>query len=308
MPNQRLGATVVEDGTWFRVWAPHADQLRVLVQQGVPEWDYGLAPLVAVLAQDGEFWEGLAPNVRAGALYRYEITNGANTFDTLDPASRDTIHSWRYLGSTDNSNAGVVTPPPAFVWSPFDTPRFENFVIYQLHVGSFAGRNDGFDRDVATFDDVRSKLGYIRAQNFTAIQLLPIQEFALNRSWGYNPALYFAVESAYGSPDDLRQLVDDAHRQGLAVIFDVVYNHLGDNDNSLWELDGYTNNGGIYFEGGKQTPWGPGPALQNANVQEFFYQNARMYFEEYNADGLRFDATTQMNGNDLALIVGRIRR
>lgn len=307
MSNPDVGAFVVEGGVSFRVWAPHADAVRVLVQQEVTEWDYDRAPLSAALTRTGEFWHGVVPGVAAGDVYRYEITNGALRFDTLDPAARDTLSSWNYFGISDNSNAAIIQPPLSFAWAPFRTPRFENFIIYQLHVGSFAGRNDELSREIATFDDVRAKLGYIRSLGFTAIQLLPVQEFSMNRSWGYNPALYFAIESAYGSPDDLRALVDAAHRQGLAVIFDVVYNHLGD-DNSLWEFDGFRDGGGIYFEGGQQTQWGPGPALWKVEVQDFFVQNARMYFESYNADGLRFDVTTQMNGNDLAKIVGRIRR
>jgi len=262
---------------------------------------------VLVLTQTGDYWEGFSASVLPGDLYRYQITNGS-TFETLDPATRDTSDSWDYFGTIDNSNAGIVQPPLSFAWAPFDTPRFENFSIYQLHVGSFAGRNDGGARAVATFSDVQDKLDYVQSLGFTAIQLLPIQEFTGDVSWGYNPALYFSLDSAYGSPDDLRRLVNAAHLRGLAVIFDVVYNHLGNSDNALWNFDGYADGtGGIYFEGGPVTPWGRGPALWKAEVQELFYQNARMYFEEYNGDGLRFDATTQMNGNDLAKIIGRLR-
>jgi 1,4-alpha-glucan branching enzyme len=142
---------------------------------------------------------------------------------------------------------------------------------------------------------------------FNCIQPLPIHEFAMDRSWGYNPASFFSPESSYGTPDDLRHLVDTAHQEGLAVIFDVVYNHAGPGDNILWEFDGYDNEGGIYFEGGQMTDWGRGPAWWKVEVQDFFYQNARMYFEEYHADGLRFDATTQINGNHLKLVLERLR-
>jgi 1,4-alpha-glucan branching enzyme len=306
MTSPRLGALALPTGTSFRVWAPHAASVRVLVQTGKKSWDSGVPPLAAPLTRSGGYWEALVPGVGALDIYRYEITHGEDVFETLDPAARATMNSWNYFGIVDNSNAGIIEAPVGFAWAPFRTPWFEDFLIYEFHVGSFAGRNDEYDRMIATFDDVRSKLGYIRDLNFTAIQPLPVQEFSLDRSWGYDPALYFTPESAYGSPDDLRTLVDEAHRIGLAVIFDVVYNHLGD-DNSLWEFDGYRDNGGIYFEGGEETPWGRGPALWKTEVQDFFYQNARMYLEEYNADGLRFDATTQMNGNDLAKIVGRLR-
>src|SRR5262249_53489253 len=92
-----------------------------------------------------------------------------------------------------------------------------------------------------------------------------------------------------------------------AVIFDVVYNHAGPGDNLLWEYDGYKTDGGIYFEGGQMTSWGRGPAWQKQQVQDFFYENARMFLVDYRADGLRFDATTQINGNYLKLVIERLR-
>jgi 1,4-alpha-glucan branching enzyme len=143
---------------------------------------------------------------------------------------------------------------------------------------------------------------------FNCIQPLPIHEFAGDRSWGYNPASFFSPESSYGSPFNLARLVDAAHRTGLAVIFDVVYNHAGPGDNVLWAYDGYDVDGGIYFEGGQMTSWGRGPAWQKPEVQDFFYQNARMFLEDYHADGLRFDATTQINGSYLKLMIDRLRR
>ena len=97
-------------------------------------------------------------------------------------------------------------------WAPFDPPRFENYLIYQFHVGTFAGRGDQHDTDWATFAQVESKLGYVREMGFTCVQPLPVQEYAMDRSWGYNPASFFAPESSYGSPADLRHFVDAAHR------------------------------------------------------------------------------------------------
>jgi 1,4-alpha-glucan branching enzyme len=110
-------------------------------------------------------------------------------------------------------------------WAPFDTLGFEDFIIYQFHIGTFAGRGDQQSTEWATYAQIESKLRYVRELGFTCIQPLPVQEYAQDRSWGYNPATFFAPESSYGTPAELRHLVDAAHQAGLAVIFDVVYNH-----------------------------------------------------------------------------------
>lgn len=307
--HERVGAWLTEDeGCFVRVWAPNARSVSVLVQDG-PYWEVDDEMMEQVLVESGGYWSATVPGVRALQLYRFAIENPEGvTRQHLDPAARDVISSDLTRWDPSNRNASVVPGTDPFAWAPFGTPRFEDFIIYQFHVGTFAGRNDHLGKDWATFQDVESKLGYIRELGFNCIQPLPVQEFAADRSWGYNPASFFAPESSYGSPHNLAHFVDAAHRHGLAVIFDVVYNHAGPGDNVLWEFDGYTHEGGIYFEGGQQTSWGRGPAWWKRQVQDFFYQNARMYFEEYRADGLRFDVTTQINGEHLKLVVDRLRR
>ena len=303
---ERIGAWLTDDGYFFRVWAPHARAVRVLVQKG-PYWQGGDDVAIEDLIYDGGYWSGTVARVPAWELYRFEITTGTDVFQTLDPASRDVFSS--QLTSSDPASLNASAVASEFTnWAPFDTPRFENFIIYELHAGSFAGRHDEFDKAWATFPDLESKLSYVREMGFNCIQLMPVHEYAMDRSWGYNPASFFAPESSHGSPLTLAHLVDAAHRIGLAVIFDVVYNHAGPGDNVLYEFDGYTNEGGIYFEGGQQTDWGRGPAWWKREVQDFFYQNARMFFEQYHADGLRFDVTTQINGDHLKLVVGRLRQ
>jgi 1,4-alpha-glucan branching enzyme len=302
-----IGSHFIGNDLYFRVWAPNAEQVAVLVQSG-KEWDYQVESTRYLLTRvEGGYWEGVFNNIHTYEIYRYEIANKGLNFVAIDPAARDTVHSWNYFGMENNSNAAIIQPPVQFNWHDFRTPMFHEFIIYQCHIGTFAGRNDDVDKAPATFIDIIDKLDYIKSMDFTAIQLLPVAEFAADISWGYNTALYFAPESAYGSPDELRTLVNEAHRIGLAVIFDVVYNHTGPQDNSLWQFDGYSDNGGIYFEGGQMTSWGRGPAWQKPEVQDFFFQNACMYFDEYHADGLRFDCTTQINGNYLAIVVGRLR-
>lgn len=306
--HERIGAWPTPEGCFFRVWAPHARSVSVLVQDG-PFWEVDDAVREEALAPAEGYWSAAVPGVAPGQLYRYRIEHpDGGTSQRLDPAARDVVSSELTRDDPASRNASIVPSTEPFPWAPFDTPRFENFIIYQLHVGSFAGRGDGLETEWATFRDVEAKLPYIREMGFDCIQPLPVQEFEKDRSWGYNPASFFAPESSYGTPRDLMRLVDAAHRQGLAVIFDVVYNHAGPGDSVLWEFDGHTHEGGIYFEGGKETDWGRGPAWWKPEVRDFFYQNARMYLEEYRADGLRFDVTTQIDGEHLRLVVDRLRR
>ena len=304
---ERIGAWLTSHGCFFRVWAPHADAVAVLVQDG-PYWEVDDTVISQDLVRNGDYWSGTVPDVRAWQLYRFEIRHhDGSSSQRLDPAARDVLSSELTRSDPSSRNGSIVLGTEPFPWAPFQTPRFENFIIYQLHIGSFAGRGDQFNKLSSDFQDIESKLSYIREMGFNCIQLLPVHEFAMDRSWGYNPASFFAPESSYGSPYNLTHFVDTAHRHGLAVIFDVVYNHAGPGDNVLWEFDGYTNEGGIYFEGGQQTHWGRGPAWWKQEVQDFFYQNARMFFEDYRADGLRFDVTTQINGEHLKLVIDRLR-
>jgi 1,4-alpha-glucan branching enzyme len=189
--------------------------------------------------------------------------------------------------------------------------------VYQAHVGSFAGRNDGIvvttDKDggTASFAQVESKLDYIRSMNFNAVQFLPNGEYSGSEGEAYNPSNYYAPEFLYGQPDDLRRLVDACHARGLAVFFDVVYNHMDTTDN-LWQFDGNTDHrkdendpktgGGIYFST-VETGFGRRPDHDSPDVQRFFIENAAMWFEEYHVDGLRFDSASNFSAGGLKAIV-----
>lgn len=305
--NERIGAWLTPAGCLFRVWAPHAVSVSVLFQPG-PYWEIDDIVTEHALARDGDYWSAIVPGVEEGQLYRFQlVTPGGEVLQRLDPAARDVLNSELTRQDPSSRNGSIVLGNDGFDWAPFETPRFENFNIYQFHFGSFAGRHDQFDKPWASFEDVESKLDYVREMGFNCVEPLPVHEFAMDRSWGYNPASFFAPESSYGSPHNLKHFVDAAHRRGLAVIFDVVYNHAGPGDNVLWGYDGYADEGGIYFEGGRMTQWGRGPAWWKQEVRDFFYQNARMFFEEYRADGLRFDVTTQIDGEQLKLVIARLR-
>ena len=309
-----IGANIHSGSCSFRVWAPNAK--KISLAGSFNNWINDQIPF----AQDGNgsgYWSVDVQGPKAGDEYKYVIQNlgtgpdnpGGEQWRT-DPCSYDVPDS-----NTD-SNSIIVDVPAEMARTgldrdPFSTPNASDLIIYQVHVGSFAGYNDGVpvgsDR-VADFDQFAAKLDYIRGLGFNAIALLPDVENPGDVSAGYGPADYFAPESAYGPPESLRRMVKSAHDRGLAVIFDVVYNHAADVDNSLWELDGNRKpTGGIYFEGTARTPWGPRPAHWKQEVRNFFLDHARMLLRDYRADGLRFDAAHEIQWECLDYIIRGIR-
>ena len=292
-----MGANVYPGGCAFRVWAPGAHQ--VFVTGDFSGW----APQAHALGRESHgYWSCDVDGVVADARYKYVIHNGAEHW-RVDAYARDVDdHDHRGVN-------GVVVDPARPRWAPFSTPRFDDLLLYQMHVGSFAGHNDGIPvhGGVARFPDMHAKLDYIRGLGFNALALLPLGEFPAHSGLGYAPTNWFAPETAYGTPGELRTLVDLAHQKGLAVIFDVVYNHASTDHNRYWEYDGDTHDGGIYFNGGGDSPWGRIPAHWKHEVRNFFLDNARMLLDEYRGDGLRFDAAHYVQWDSLAHILAGLR-
>ena len=193
----------------------------------------------------------------------------------------------------------------AFDWGDdaFHMATGNELVIYEMHVGTFNVKEEG---QPGTLDSAIEKLPYLQQLGINAVEVMPIAEFSGDFSWGYNPAHPFAVESIYGGPDALKRFVKAAHEHGIAVIVDVVYNHLGPSDLDLWQFDGWSENekGGIYFYNDRrsQTPWGETrPDYGRDEVRHYLRDNALMWFEEYHADGLRWDMIAyikSIDGND----------
>jgi malto-oligosyltrehalose trehalohydrolase len=150
-------------------------------------------------------------------------------------------------------------------------------VIYELHIGTFSPSG--------TFQGVIEKLDYLKSLGITALELMPIADFSGTRNWGYDCVLLFAPDSIYGNPDDLRELVKQAHKRGLQVFLDVVYNHFGPEGNYL---SVYAKS--EFFENNKSTPWGEAINYNSTFVRNFYIQNAFYWLEEFHIDGLRFDA------------------
>jgi len=279
-----MGAIPHLDGTTFRVWAPNAD--RVFVTGSFNRWSRWRSPLAR---EEEGLWSGHVPEARVGDEYKYLIHHGSHRLLRTDPYARDVTGA--------RSNAVITNGH--FDWREpegtpaYRTPGWHELIIYELHVGTFEQAPAGV---VGSFQGVIDKLPYLKELGINAIQLMPIKAFAGDYSWGYNPAHPFAVTRTYGGHLALKELVKAAHAQGIAVILDVVYNHFGPQDLSLWRFDGWHENGGggIYFynDWRAQTPWAhTRPDYARPQVRQFIRDNVLMWLEEFRVDGLRWDMT-----------------
>ncbi len=260
-----LGARPTDDGVDFRVWAPDHDDVAVVEYvDGAPAATYPLA----VDAQG--YWSGHVTGLEAGSQYMYRL---GGERDRPDPASRH---------QPTSVHGPSMAVDPAFPWTDdswMGLPR-EALVIYELHVGTAT--------DAGTFEALIERLPYLRELGITALELMPVADFPGDRNWGYDGVDLYAPARAYGGAGGLKLLVDAAHAHGLAVMLDVVYNHLGPAGNYLRD---YSRQ---YFTGRHHTPWGEainfdGSAKQA--VRDFFMDNALYWVHEYHIDGLRLDAT-----------------
>lgn len=277
-----MGAILTDHGTGFRVWAPNAEAVSVVGTFN--DWNDAENPLYA---EDGGYWYGFVANAHAADEYRYIIRNGEQVLSRIDP----------YAQELTTSVGNCLITDPDFDWQgdDFILPPRESLVIYEMHVGTF-GRSHRAGDQVADFHTAVARLDYLQRMGINCIELMPVAEFAGDVSWGYNPAQPFSVESAYGGPDALKTLIREAHRRGIGVILDVVYNHFGPGDLSLWQFDGWSENGmgGIYFynDWRAATPWGETrPDYGRPEVRQYIRDNALMWIQDYHIDGLRFDMT-----------------
>jgi maltooligosyltrehalose trehalohydrolase len=260
----QFGAVVVDGGVRFRVPAPDAREVR-LVLHGERTAEHPMER-----SEEG-IWTLFVPGLEPGRRYGLRRDDLP---ERPDPASR-----FQPLGVHGPSE---IVDPAAFRWTDasWHGPSPAELVIYELHVGTFT--------DAGTFAALRERLPDLRDLGVTALELMPIADFAGDRGWGYDGVALYAPSRAYGQPDELRALVDRAHALGIAVILDVVYNHLGPEGAYLPEF--YPQ----YLDHGQSTPWGPAVNLNGpgANiVRQFITDNALHWVREYHLDGLRFDAT-----------------
>lgn len=273
-----IGAIPHDSGVAFRVWAPNAEAVAVV--GSFNDWNGDANPLER--EEDG-CWYADVPAAKIGDEYRYRLRYRNQVFDRIDPRAREVTHS--------QGNGVVLDLRTAADDDDFAPAPLNALVLYELHLGTFHGR----DGRCGTFDTAIDKLPHLKELGVNAVQLMPVVEFPGEESWGYNPSHPFAVESSYGGPAALRRFVQAAHREGIAVFLDVIYNHFGPGDLHLWRFDGWFENdrGGIYFYQDERadSPWGARPDYGRREVREYVIDNALMWVEEYRIDGLRVDGT-----------------
>jgi len=262
-----MGAIPFEGGVAFRVWAPHADEVFVIGDFN--EWSKSAHPMSH---EENGFWYAEITDAKIGDQYKFLIRNGEKKFDRIDPYAREV---------TSSVGNGIIHDNQ-FDWGKIklQMPKWSEMVMYELHIGTFNDRPGG---PPGNLNSAIKKLPHLKELGINAIEVMPVMEFAGEFSWGYNPALIFAIESDYGGAKAFKEFVKAAHNLGIAVIFDIVYNHLGPSDLSLWQFDSWSENnkGGIYFynDARSQTPWGDTrPDYGRSEVRQYLRDNALMWF------------------------------
>ena len=258
-----FGAEVRSDGcVRFRIFAPAAEQVQIAVEGAS-------SPLAMVACGDG-WHELLTPQARAGSLYRFVLPDGKQV---ADPVSR--------FQPQDVNGPSEVIAPGNYTWNDgaWTGRDWKEAILYELHIGTFTPEG--------TFKAAVDKLDHLRALGVTAIEIMPVGDFAGSRGWGYDGVLLYAPDSSYGRPEDLKALVEAAHARGLMVLLDVVYNHFGPEGNYL---PSYFPN---LLTSRHKTNWGDAVNFdgdQSEIVRELIIHNALYWIEEFHFDGLRLDA------------------
>jgi maltooligosyltrehalose trehalohydrolase len=256
--------------TRFRVWAPRPERVELAIARPGPGGSsVPPATPIAMAREAGGWWVAEVPDGDEALDYGF-VLDGEGPFpDPRSPSQPDGVHGMSR--TVDHA---------AFPWSDagWAAVPLDRAVLYELHVGTFSA--------AGTFDGVLEHLDQLLELGVTHVELMPVVEFPGGRGWGYDGVDLFAPHHAYGGPDGLKRLVDACHRRGLAVLIDVVWNHLGPDGNDLGRF-------GPYFSDRYHTPWGDAvnfDAAGSDEVRAFVIDNARLWLRDYHADGLRIDA------------------
>lgn len=276
-----IGSTRVSSGgAVFKVWAPNPTAAGVAGQFN------GWSTTANPMSKYGDYF--VAYIAGAGDRQQYKYVFQPGTIWKPDARAKS-------LNPSDNYNTHIEDAF-RYVWASgdFPTPAPEDMILYELHVGTFAGRNDPVASGAipATYLDVAAHVDHFLELGINVIDVMPITEFPWDFSAGYNPVSQWAPEWKYGTPDDLKYMIDVLHQNGIAVVLDIVWNHFSPTDNYLWYYDGSQ----IYFDNpAVDTPWGSQADLDRTEVREYFLDSALYWLEEFRIDGFRMDATECMD-------------
>ncbi len=285
-----------EGNNWFVIFHAAASDSEVKIQG---DFTNGAANAIALTrTPDGKFWWFKGTNAsfsqppQHGDEYRFSVRRNGNVITMQDPAARWVTHS----GLSEGMSRINLTTDYQWNDNNWQRPAWDHFNIYQVHPLRFTDRNGGSPlQEIAEELDDDGSNDYINELGVTAIELLPVNEFAGALSWGYNPSFFYAIESSYGGPDDLKAMVDKAHQNGIAVILDLEFNHLASGDNILWSVDQPT-----YADG--DTVWGPLYNFSNDIARHFLIQNVIYLAKEFHIDGFRFDHTNTIHNSNSGFV------
>ena len=270
-----FGAQHDADGTRFRLWAPACPAVSLELDR----------QSLRMEAKDGGWHELRVPGLAPGTAYAFRIGDRA----VPDPASRS--------NPRDVNAPSAVVDPAAYEWRD-DAWRgrpWHEAAVYEMHVGTFTPEG--------TFAAAGTRLDYLADLGITAIEMMPVADFVGRRGWGYDGVLHFAPDAAYGAPEALKHFVDEAHRRGLMVLLDVVYNHFGPEGNYLRDYAPQ------FFNAAHRTPWGDAinfDGEHSRTVRDFYVHNALYWIEEFGFDGLRLDAVHAIADDSPKHIVAEI--
>lgn len=259
---RKLGAEYTEEGVTFTVWAPEAEQVTAEIISPIKK-------SIPLKKDDLGYWSAQIQDLKLGAGYFYRVNNDKQRPDPASQSQPEGVHGPSQLIEhysfpwTDQSWKGIP---------------LRAMIMYELHTGTFSPEG--------TFDGVISNIPHLLELGINAIELMPVGQFPGSRNWGYDGVFPFAVQHSYGGAEGLKRLVNACHQEGIAVVLDVVYNHIGPEGN-------YLSAYGPYFTNKYCTPWGMALNFDDAysdEVRNFFLQNALMWFRDFHIDALRLDA------------------
>jgi maltooligosyltrehalose trehalohydrolase len=259
--NTRPGITLKGTEATVLLWAPKAKSVSLILEDG--------GETLPLSAEEYGYWSLTTNKLRDGSRYKFVLDDKDPLPDPASLSQPEGVHG-----------VSEVVDLNAISWTDanWNNVPLQDYILYELHTGTFTPESN--------FAGIESKLDYLVSLGITAIEIMPVAQFPGNRNWGYDGVFPYAVQNSYGGPKGLQKLVDACHQKGLAVVLDVVYNHLGPEGN-------YFNEYGHYFTDKYNTPWGNAINFDDAGcdaVREYFIENVIMWFRDFHIDALRMDA------------------